>query len=158
MRSSISSVIPEETADGNEYKAMGDELPDEDDCRKSMIRLREIVTKVVTKPAAECANELSSWEHFRDVDLVTNEIWSSIDCVLEQVIEEEFPYTYRPIPNLRNIINVGDLKESRYSPGSWVEIRGADMKWRLGIVIKVSKEAPPDYDWNDPQNQNKEPE
>jgi len=82
----------------------------------------------------------------------------NIKRIIKSVIETEFPKNNN-IPTARDIINVGKYHENkaRYEPGSWVEIEGLDMKWRLDMITKIVRQAPDDWDWNDPKNEEIEP-
>lgn len=82
----------------------------------------------------------------------------NVSGLVEEMIEKEFPIKDQ-IPSGKQLINVGELEHNRsvYSPGDWVEIEGLDMKWRLDMITRVIKQAPESYDWNDPQNEGKEP-
>ena len=82
------------------------------------------------------------------------------DEILRKLIAAQFPIAKANIPTARSIINVGPLEANRspYRPGSWVEVQGKDMKWRLDMVTHVVKLAPDDFDWNDPANEGVEPE
>ena len=62
----------------------------------------------------------------------------NLKSFIRNVMEKEFPKKDN-IPNARDIINVGSLfhNKARYGPGSWVEIEGADLKWRLDMITRV---------------------
>jgi hypothetical protein len=45
-----------------------------------------------------------------------------------------------------------------YSVGDWVEVQGPDSQWKLTYIKRIVKQAPDDWDWNDPDNEGKEPE
>jgi len=77
---------------------------------------------------------------------------------INKVIEKEFP-TKSNIPSVRDVINIGNTRKSvaKYEPGTWVEIEGPDMKWRLNMITGSIKEAPDDWDWNNSDKEDKEP-
>jgi len=77
---------------------------------------------------------------------------------INTIIEKEFP-PKNPSPSARDVINIGNFRENEtpYVPGTWVEIEGPDMKWRLDMITRTVKQAPDDWDWNDPNNEDKEP-
>jgi len=82
----------------------------------------------------------------------------NLKSYIKKVIEIEFPKNNN-IPTARDVINVGTIHENkaRYRPGTWVEIEGPDMKWRLDMITRVVRQAPDDWDWNDPKNEEIEP-
>lgn len=88
-----------------------------------------------------------------DEDLLNPEV----KMFLRRVIQEEFPQEVHP--TLADLIHVGKWRDKAgfYKPGDWVEIQGADMIWQLEMVTRVVKQAPPDWDWNDPANEDKVP-
>jgi hypothetical protein len=45
-----------------------------------------------------------------------------------------------------------------YAVNDWVEVLGNDMKWKLARVKRVIKQAPEDWDWDEPCNFGKEPQ
>lgn len=45
-----------------------------------------------------------------------------------------------------------------YSVGDWVEVQGPDSQWTLTYVKRIIKQAPDEWDWNDPDNEGQEPE
>lgn len=76
---------------------------------------------------------------------------------IRRLISQEFPQTMHP--TLANLINVGSARTtSMYKPGEWVEILGQDMTYRLEMVTRVLKLSPPEWDWNHPDNEGKDPD
>jgi len=80
--------------------------------------------------------------------------------MIAQIIDQEFPAHKLQIPTGPDLIHIGEVKENRgkYSPGDWVEVEGHDLKWRLDMITRAIKQAPSGWDWNDPANEDKEPE
>jgi len=78
---------------------------------------------------------------------------------IKNVINTEFPESSNT-PTARDVINIGNIgsNKARYRPGSWVEIEGIDMKWRLDMITRVVRQAPEDFDWNDSENEGIDPE
>mmetsp|Transcript_25912 Transcript_25912/g.59668 ORF Transcript_25912/g.59668 Transcript_25912/m.59668 type:complete len:584 (-) Transcript_25912:54-1805(-) len=95
-----------------------------------------------------------------ELDVYSEEEIETLKEILPSIVEEEFPLlTDEQIPSGRDVINIGSIDPNRplYSPGNWVEIEGSDMIWRLDMITRVLKKAPDDWDWNDPNNFEKEP-
>uniref|UniRef100_A0A7S4M9V9 Uncharacterized protein n=1 Tax=Odontella aurita TaxID=265563 RepID=A0A7S4M9V9_9STRA len=107
--------------------------------------------------SANISNLDGFWDHFVD-SIRKEESSSQLDDLIRRVIHLEFPK--EDVPTVRRVINVGRLHDNRarYSPGSWVEIRGYDMKWRLDMITRVVKQAPDDWDWNNPNNAREQPQ
>jgi len=71
-----------------------------------------------------------------------NRICNAADVISTCVIDNEDPL----------------FPDAWYAVNDWVEILGNDMKWKLTRVKKVIKQAPADWDFDDPSNKNKEPD
>jgi hypothetical protein len=78
---------------------------------------------------------------------------------IEEVVDQEFPVHEQKTPKAQELIHVGELESNKsvYIPGDWVEIEGNDLIWRLDMVTRAVRQAPDDWDWNDPKNEGKEP-
>jgi len=69
------------------------------------------------------------------------------------------------VPSVYDVIGtcMTDTQEEKfagagYSVGDWVEVQGPDSQWKLTYVKRIIKQAPDDWDWNDPDNAGEEPE
>lgn len=85
------------------------------------------------------------------------------DAMIRQMIDDEFPKKSSltltaAIETCISQAEEGANKGSDYSAGDWVEICGPDMLWRCACVKRIVKQAPDDWDWNDPSNAGKEPD
>ena len=80
--------------------------------------------------------------------------------MVENIIRQEFPiHNNDQMPGPQDLIKIGEREKNtgRYAPGDWVEVEGRDMIWRLDMITRALKQAPDDWDWNDPNNQDQEP-
>mmetsp|Transcript_1892 Transcript_1892/g.3777 ORF Transcript_1892/g.3777 Transcript_1892/m.3777 type:complete len:708 (+) Transcript_1892:251-2374(+) len=108
-----------------------------------------------------------------DIDVTTRkgvggvnleEVLAISDEDIDAQLDREFPDANK-VPNVYDVIKtcMTDAQEEKfagagYSVGDWVEVQGPDTQWRLTYVKRIVKQAPDDWDWNDPDNLGKEPE
>ena len=90
----------------------------------------------------------------------TSENGKGMQKELSALVDDEFPSFDPPTAEdvEQAVLEDPGIEDLEYEAGQWVEFSGLDMKWHLAMVKRVIKQAPDEWDFDDPDNDGKEPE
>ena len=79
---------------------------------------------------------------------------------LIMLVDNVYPVEERPdkAKMVADVLKENDNGDSQsFQQGAWVEMLGPDMRWHLATVRRVVRQAPDDWDWDNPTNDGQEP-